>query len=54
MERCFSRWQDPDSKPFTASQKVRFDGFKDPESVFCVDWREVADWQQFAFLEKAG
>ncbi len=50
-------WRDvfPDGKipikPFTA-QAVRFDGFRDPESVFCVDWNFLADWQRDAFLKK--
>jgi len=35
-----------------ASQGVRFDGFKDPESVFCVDWKSMATWQKEAFLKK--
>lgn len=52
-------WRDvfPDGKipikPLTV-QAVRFDGFKDPESVFCVDWNGMADWQQGAFLKKLG
>ena len=35
-----------------ASQGVRFDGFMDPVSVFCVDWNALADWQKEAFLKK--
>lgn len=35
-----------------ASQGVRFDGFKDPESVFCVDWNVMANWQKEVFLKK--
>ena len=40
-------------KPIT-SQAVRFDVFKDPESVFCVDWNEMADWQKGTFQKKLG
>ena len=34
-----------------APQAVRFDEFKDPESVFCVDWNVMSDWQKEAFLK---
>lgn len=37
-----------------ASQRVVFDGFRDPESVFCVDWDAMDFWQREAFLEKLG
>lgn len=37
-----------------AVQKVRFESFKDPESVFSVDWGELESWQQEALLEKLG
>jgi hypothetical protein len=36
-----------------AVQKVRFECFKDPESVFCIDWDMLAVWQQEALLEKS-
>lgn len=29
-----------------AIQGVRFDGFRDPESVFCVDWDALDVWQR--------
>jgi hypothetical protein len=35
-----------------AGQRVGFEWFKDPESVFCVDWDALASWQQDAFLER--
>ena len=37
-----------------ASQKVRFESFKDPESVFSIDWGKLSCWQQEALLEKLG
>jgi hypothetical protein len=37
-----------------ADQNVRFESFKDPESVFCVDLGELESWQQEALLEKLG
>jgi hypothetical protein len=37
-----------------AVQKIRFESFKDPESVFSVDWGELESWQQEAVLEKLG
>ncbi len=37
-----------------AVQKVRFESFKDPESVFSVDWDGLESWQQEALLEKLG
>lgn len=37
-----------------AVQKVRFESFKDPESVFLVDWNALESWQQKALLKKLG
>ena len=37
-----------------ASQGVWFNRFRDPESVFCVDWDAMDFWQREAFLEKLG
>ena len=37
-----------------AVQKVRFESFKDPESVFSIDWEQLESWQQKALLEKVG
>jgi hypothetical protein len=34
------------------AQKIRFESFKDPESVFSVDWGKLESWQQKALLEK--
>jgi hypothetical protein len=37
-----------------AAQNVRFEDFKDPESVFYIDWDKLAIWQHEALLEKFG
>ena len=37
-----------------ASQKIRFESFKDPESVFSIDWGRLSCWQQEALLKKLG
>jgi hypothetical protein len=37
-----------------AVQKVKFESFKDPESVFSVDWDELESWQKEALLENLG
>ena len=35
-----------------ATQRAKLEGIKDIESVFTVDWKALADWQQQAVLEK--
>ena len=35
-----------------ATQRARLEDPKDAESVFTVDWKELAEWQQQAILEK--
>jgi hypothetical protein len=35
-----------------ALQKIRFEGDKDPESVFSIDWQKLTVCQQEALLEK--
>ena len=35
-----------------AVQHIRLEGNKDPESVYTLDWKELAPWQQEAIVER--
>jgi hypothetical protein len=40
-------------KPIPA-QKIAFDRYSDPESVFTVDWEALTSWQKKRLLAKLG